>query len=137
MNYSVLIVDDDEDDFILLKSHIKHCHQNVTLASAENGVAAVKKLTEGLHPNLILADAYMPLMSGYELLTWLMESPAYRHIPTIIWTGEMASSEVVRYYQAGANSVMMKPNALQEIEVFCKHWFELVQLPPVVVALSP
>ena len=49
----------------------------------------------------------------------------------------MASSEVNRYYQAGANSVMMKPNAQLEVGVICKHGFELVQLPPVVVELSP
>ena len=48
MNYSVLVVDDDEDDFILLKSHIKRCHQHVTLTFAESGVAAVKKPTGGL-----------------------------------------------------------------------------------------
>ncbi|GAB3225807.1 response regulator [Spirosoma arcticum] len=136
MNYSVLIVDDDEDDFILLKSHIKQCHQHVTLTSAENGLEAIRKLMDGLQPNLILADAHMPLMNGHELLTWLMESRSYRHIPIVIWTGDLSDREITRYYQAGANSVMMKPNALQEIEVFCKHWFELVQLPPVDVEPS-
>jgi CheY-like chemotaxis protein len=136
MNYSLLIVDDDDDDFILLESHIKQCHQNVTLTFAENGVEAIRKLRDSLQPNLILADAHMPLMNGYEFLVWLMDSPSYRHIPIVIWTGEMSAREVTRYYQAGANSVMLKPNALQSVEAFCKHWFELVQLPPVDVVLS-
>jgi CheY-like chemotaxis protein len=94
---------------------------HVTLTFAENGIEAIRILMAGLPPNLILADAHMPLMSGHELLTWLMESPFYRHIRIVIWTGDLSDGEITRYHQAGANSVMMKSNALQEIDVFCKH----------------
>lgn len=132
MNYTVLIVDDDDDDFVLLADRIKQCDQNVVLTFAENGLEAVKKLTGGLRPNLIVVDAHMPIMSGYEFLVWLMESAAYRHIPIVIWTGEMSESEVTRYYHAGANSVMLKLNALQSVQAFCQHWFKLVQLPELV-----
>jgi len=132
MNFSILIVDDDDDDFVLLTARIKQCQQNVTLFFAENGLEATEKLKDGLHPNLIIIDANMPIMNGYELLVWLMKSATWRHIPIVIWTGEMSDSEVTRYYQAGANSVMLKPNALHSVEAFCKHWFELVQLPQLV-----
>lgn len=132
MNYSILVADDDDDDFVLLAAHINQCQQDVTLTRAENGVEATKKLTDGLQPNLIVVDAQMPLMNGYELLVWLMKSTAWRHIPIVIWTGEMSAHEITRYYRAGANSVMLKENALQSVEAFCKHWFELVQLPELV-----
>lgn len=132
MNYSILIVDDDDDDFVLLSARIKQCQQHVTLTFAQNGVEATEKLIGGLQPNLIMVDAHMPIMDGYELLVWIMESASWRHIPVVIWTGEMSESEVTRYYRAGANSVMLKPNALQSVEAFCKHWFELVQLPQLV-----
>lgn len=132
MNYSILIVDDDDDDFVLLSARIKQCQQNVTLTFAQNGVEATEKLMRGLQPNLIMVDAHMPIMNGYELLVWIMESASWRHIPVVVWTGEMSESEVTRYYRAGANSVMLKPNALQSVEAFCKHWFELVQLPQLV-----
>ena len=129
MNHSILIVDDDEDDLFLLETRIRQCQPNLTLIFARNGVEASSRLTEGLRPNLILADSQMPLMNGYEFLQWLTASPAYQHIPIIIWTGDISDRDVTRYYQAGANSVMLKPNALQGVEAFCKHWFELVQLP--------
>jgi CheY-like chemotaxis protein len=132
MDYSVLIVDDDDDDFMLLSTHIKHCHQNVTLIYAQNGIEATEKLMDGLQPNLIIVDANMPLMSGYELLVWLMKSTSWRHIPVVIWTGVMSDSEVTHYYQAGANTVLLKEKALKSVDAFCKHWFELVQLPELV-----
>lgn len=132
MNYSILIVDDDDDDFVLLSARIKQCQQHVALTFAQNGVEATEKLIGGLQPNLIMVDAHMPVMDGYELLVWIMESASWRHVPVVIWTGEMSESEVTRYYRAGANSVMLKPNALQSVEAFCKHWFELVQLPQLV-----
>jgi hypothetical protein len=28
---------------------------------------------------------------------------------------------------------MLKPNALHSVEAFCKHWFEVVQLPQLVL----
>ncbi len=128
MNYSILVVDDD-DDFILLATHLRQCHQNVNLTYAPNGVEATKQLLAGLEPNIIIVDSQMPMMDGYELLNWLMDSDAWRHIPIVIWTGSVSPGEVTRYYRAGANSVMLKQDAMQEVENFCHHWFKLVQLP--------
>ncbi len=129
MNYLLLLVDDDEDDRFLLETCIQQSGQKLTLTSATNGVEAIRQLTEGLRPNLILSDAHMPLMNGYEFLVWLRESPSYRHLPIVIWTGDLPDREVTRYYQAGANSVMLKANAIEGVAAFCKHWFEVVQLP--------
>lgn len=130
MDYSILVVDDDDDDLLLLANHLKQCHQNVTVTHALDGVEATKKLIAGLQPNLIMVDAQMPLMDGYELVVWLMNSEAWRHIPIVVWTGAISGSEVTRYYQAGANSLMLKQDAMQDVEAFCHHWFKLVQLPP-------
>lgn len=129
MNYSILIVDDDDDDLFLLAEHIKQCHQNVSLTFAENGIEATQKLTSGLRPNLLIVDTHMPLMDGYEFLVWQRQSAIFRRIPTLVWTGDISDDEVTHYYEAGANAVMLKPNALQSVEAFCKHWFEIVRLP--------
>jgi len=133
MDYSVLVVDDDEEDFFLLADYIKHCQQNVTLTYAQNGDEAIQKLQEGLEPNLVVVDIQMPRMDGYELLVWLMDSEQWRHIPVVIWTGDISASEVKRYYRAGANSLMLKQDAMKDVETFCHHWFKLVQLPEFVL----
>ena len=134
MNYPVLVVDDDDDDLLLLSANVRQCHQDVSLTYAGNGLEAIEKLRSGLQPNLIIVDAHMPLMDGYELLVWLMRSVSWRHIPVVIWTGDLSPGEVTRYYRAGANSVLLKHKALQSVDAFCQHWFELVQLPELVSA---
>ncbi|SFF22544.1 response regulator [Spirosoma endophyticum] len=128
MNYSILIVDDDEDDFIVLAAKIKQCHQNVILTYASSGAEASQKLIDGLQPNLIIVDVQMPKMDGYELLVWIEGSENWNHIPVVIWTGEISTQEVKRYYRAGANSLLLKQDAFQDIETFCQYWFKLVQL---------
>ena len=130
--YSVLVVDDDEDDLMLLEHHLRSCHQDIQLSKASNGEQVTRQLLDGLHPNLIIIDANMPIMNGHELVVWLMKSIAWRHLPIIVWTGEMTQEEVMRYYRAGANSVMLKRDALAGIDSFCHHWFKLVQLPPAI-----
>ena len=134
MAYSILVVDDDEDDFVLLAAKIKLCQTDVTLTHAVSGEEARRQLQEGFQPHLILVDAQMPRMNGYELLNWIMDSAAWRHIPVVIWTGAISEQEVRRYYQAGANSLLLKQDALQDAETFCRHWFQLVQLPQPVLS---
>ncbi|SFF39608.1 response regulator [Spirosoma endophyticum] len=137
MNYSILVVDDDEDDFVLLAAKIKRCQLDVTLTHASSGEAAKRQLQEGFQPHLILVDAQMPRMNGYELLNWIMDSDPWRHIPVVIWTGAISEQEVRRYYQAGANSLLLKQDALQDAETFCRHWFQLVLLPQSVLSGPP
>ena len=132
MIYSVLVVDDDEDDFILLAAQIKRCHQEVNLTYASSGEDASQLLINGLHPNLIIIDVQMPRMQGYEFLVWLINSQNWRHIPVVVWTGAISETEVTRYYRAGANSLLLKQDALQDIDTFCRHWFKLVQLPQLI-----
>ena len=72
MNFSVLAVDDD--NFLLLTTQINPCQPPVSLTYASNGLEATQRLQDGLQPNLILVDAQMLLMDGYEFLGWIRAS---------------------------------------------------------------
>lgn len=136
MAYSLLVVDDDEDDFILLAAQINQCQQAVSLTHASSGEAASDLLKKGLQPNLILVDAQMPRMDGYQFLVWLMDSERWRHIPVVIWTGAISDQEITRYYRAGANSLLLKQDAMQDVETFCRYWLKLTQLPQLVFSAN-
>ena len=129
MHYNVLVADDDEEDFMLLVDHVKQCHQDVTLSYVPNGEGVIKKLQAGTLPDLIILDAKMPLMTGQETMTAIYAWPAWQHIPVIVWSGLVSGPDILKLHQAGVNSVVLKQNALQHIDVFCKYWLELVELP--------
>lgn len=129
MNYTVLVVDDDEEDFMLLDNHVQVCHPHITLTYVPNGEEAIRKLQEEETPTLIILDAQMPLMGGYETVKVIRESVDWKHIPILIWSGTLMEADIVRYHQAGANSVILKHSVFDQIDVFCHYWLELVELP--------
>lgn len=129
MNYTVLVADDDEEDFMLLNNHVKACHQQVTLTYVQNGEETIRKLREGIRPALVIIDAQMPIMNGYETIRAIRNSPDWQHIPLLVWTESLSDTDNLRYYHAGANSVVLKHSALEQIDVFCNYWLELVELP--------
>ena len=110
---------------MLLSAHI-HQHPNpVTLTYVSNGLDAIAKLQAGMAPCLLLVDAQMPLMDGYELLMWLMGSEVCRPIPVIIWTGNMTDVAVAQYKQAGAKLVILKEDALHDVNAFYDQWLKI------------
>jgi CheY-like chemotaxis protein len=61
--------------------------------------------------DLIISDAHMPAMDGYELTRWLRrEGPEpTRFIPVIIVTGHTRESEVMKARDSGVNFTVAKP----------------------------
>lgn len=129
MNCSVLVVDDDDDDFLLLTLQLNQYQTRISLTQALDGLEATKLLTDGLQPQLLVVDALMPLMDGYELLVWVRNSPVWRQLPVVIWAGDLSQRDITRYYQAGANAIILKKDALGDTDAFFRQWFHLIQLP--------
>jgi len=67
--FKVLIADDEPAALTLISSIIeKKCPDFEVTATAENGKEALDKV-RGLHPDLVISDVKMPLMSGIELVS--------------------------------------------------------------------
>jgi CheY-like chemotaxis protein len=89
-NPTILLVDDDPDDLLLLSDAIKSMDTHCELIEAYDGDAAVALLKElsnrGKVPDLIVLDINMPIMDGRELLTHLKRSKAFKDIPVVVYT---------------------------------------------------
>ncbi len=72
---------------------------------AANGVQALKLLREG-HPNVMLLDLMMPVMSGWEVLEELDESGELPNVPIIVVSAMCAP---------GARACLRKPVDLDEL----------------------
>src|SRR5919202_329933 len=132
MEYKLLVVDDDDEDFMLLATRFNECRHKVNLVHISDTEELIQFIETGVLPDLVIVDARMPLIDGYELVTRLRNSSVWRRVPIIVWTGSVSDEENVRLYEAGANSVILKQDTLEQVQAFCQYWFGLVRLPTVV-----
>ena len=81
---TVLYIEDNVDDFILLKFASRKCGTPFSLRHAADGKQAIAYLTgagayadrdEYPFPDLVLLDLRMPRLDGFELLQWLRSTP--------------------------------------------------------------
>ncbi len=138
-SFAILMIDDDEEDFVLVKESLESRHVKVDLYWAPDGNEAMNFLfrqgeyTNVPHPNLILLDLNMPGKDGFEVLRDLKAHKDLRKIPVVILTSSRDESSVSRGYNIGASSFMLKPLSFDEManamQSLCEYWFALVQLP--------
>ena len=80
----VLIVDDVPDNLSLLHDALDEAGYTVLVAT--HGEAALQRAAQAL-PDIVLLDAMMPGMDGFEVARRLKALPATAHIPIIFMTG--------------------------------------------------
>lgn len=111
-NAVVLVVDDSPDTLALL--HDTLVESGYTVLVADNGKAALK-ITLEVSPDLILLDALMPGMDGFEVCGALKQNLNTRHIPVIFMTGLTESEHVVAGFSAGGVDYVTKPLSPAEV----------------------
>lgn len=75
---TVVAIDDDKDDLIILKDALDEIDASIQFLSFQSGMAAVEWLKKNRNqkPNLVLIDFNMPYMNGLECLAQLREIPS-------------------------------------------------------------
>ena len=144
-NSVVLIAEDAEDDFFMLRRAFERAGIEARLEWARNGEAAKAYLAgeasfedRGEHPlpTVILADLKMPVMNGFELLSWVRSQPFLRRIPFVVLTGSDRSPDINRAYDLGASSYLVKPHGFEELHKVAlslkAYWIVLNQKPELV-----
>jgi CheY-like chemotaxis protein len=123
---TVLYVEDDEDDFTLLKLAARKCGTPFALQHAADGNQAVEYLNgtgtyadraEYPFPDLVLLDLRMPRLDGFEVLNWIRDNPATKTLPVVVLAGSSFRADVRRALELGANSYAVKPAKFEELQV--------------------
>ncbi|MBU8892146.1 MAG: hybrid sensor histidine kinase/response regulator [Bacteroidales bacterium] len=108
-NYSILVVDDSQDNLKTISSYLKESELSLTILKAPNGKIACM-LAEKKLPDLIIMDWEMPEMDGIETLKYLKSLDHTKDIPVIMCTGKMTTSEHLKTaLEAGAVDYIRKP----------------------------
>ena len=108
----VLIVDDVPDNLSVLHDALDESGYIVLVAT--NGESALQRAAQSL-PDIVLLDAVMPGMDGFEVARRLKAHPATAHIPIIFMTGLTETEHVVAAFGAGGVDYVTKPIRAQEV----------------------
>jgi DNA-binding NarL/FixJ family response regulator len=108
----VLVVDDSPGTLGMLTDAIEEAGLTVLVAVA--GHAALS-LVEKITPDVILLDAVMPGMDGFETCRRLKRIPAIAHVPVIFMTGLSETEHIVSGFAAGGVDYVTKPIAPDEL----------------------
>ena len=102
----ILIVDDNLDAREMYGMYLEH--EGFRWAEAANGQDAIQK-TRDAQPSLILMDATMPGMDGWEAARRLKQDAETRDIPLIMLTAHAFQEHRQRAADAGADGFLAKP----------------------------
>ncbi|HEY0857876.1 MAG TPA: response regulator transcription factor [Albitalea sp.] len=108
----VLIVDDVPDNLSLLHDALDEAGYTVLVAT--HGEAALQRAAQAL-PDIVLLDAVMPGMDGFEVARRLKARPDTAHIPIVFMTGLTETEHVVAAFQAGGVDYVTKPIRPREV----------------------
>lgn len=138
---TILMADDDEDDYLLTKKALKESKLLNTLVRVKDGEELLDYLNcRGMYadapcerPGVILLDLNMPKMDGREALKEIKSNADLRDIPIVIFTTSKAEEDIYRSYQLGSNSFITKPvtfeSLIKVMTALGMYWFEIVELP--------
>jgi len=78
----ILLVDDDESICSSLKEHLEG--EGHVVATAANGQQAFRLLRRGDRPDVIVLDAMMPVMNGWDFRSAQLSDPDFANIPVVV-----------------------------------------------------
>jgi len=108
----VLVVDDTVESLQFLTETIGQA--GMTALVAKSGEAALELLGR-VSPSIILMDAVMPGMNGFETTKSIKRNPEWSHIPIMFMTGLTDTRDVLEALEAGGVDYVRKPIIIEEL----------------------
>ncbi len=104
----ILIVDDRAENLLTLEVILDR--KNYEIIRATSGRETLNILMKEPDFALILIDALMPIMDGFETATMIRQSKKLKYIPIIFLTAQMNEPDnILKGFQSGAVDYMLKP----------------------------
>jgi DNA-binding response OmpR family regulator len=108
----VLVVDDHPALIGLIADALTQA--GYTVISAENGEAGLAAVDEH-HPDLVILDLSMPVMTGLQVLRALRNHPETQYLPVIVLTGRDGAADILDCWMGGVDRYLVKPCSMEEL----------------------
>jgi len=107
-----LVVDDSPETLRLLTDALDGA--GMTVMVALDGASAMR-IVDQITPDIVLLDAMMPGMDGFETCKRLKRDAGLNNVPIIFMTGLAETEHIVRGLEAGGVDYVTKPIVVQEM----------------------
>lgn len=108
----VLVVDDSPDTLRMLTDALEEAGMTVLVAlEGKQALAIGEKIT----PDIILLDAVMPSIDGFETCRRIKRDKSLAHVPVIFMTGLTDTEDIVKGLEAGGVDYVTKPIVPDEL----------------------
>jgi PAS domain S-box-containing protein len=111
---TVLIVDDNAENRLLLSSQLRM--ENYNILQASGGVEGLQ-MAQDHDPDIILLDVMMPDMNGFEVCKKIKEDPRTHLIPVIMVTALREVQYRIEGIGSGADEYLSRPHVREELMV--------------------
>ena len=112
---TLLLAEDDEDDYVLFCEAIKDFPGRIQLRWVRNGEELMSALKHD-KTDVIFLDINMPLKNGFECLTEIRNDDKLKGTPVIIYSTSDDSKLIDWMYNAGANLYLCKPTDFRKLK---------------------
>jgi DNA-binding response OmpR family regulator/DNA-binding CsgD family transcriptional regulator len=109
---TILVVDDTPETLSFLTDTLDHAGYTVLIAT--DGESALD-LVDQITPDLVLMDAMMPGMNGFETCRRLKNEKLLSHLPIVFMTGLSQTEHVIEGLAAGGVDYVTKPIVVEEL----------------------
>ena len=129
LKHTVLVVEDNAEDVVLLKRAFRKAGIANPLNVVKDGEEAIKYLSgmdtyadRTLYPMpfLMLLDLRLPRFSGFEVLGWIRNQPAFNGLTIVVLTVSDNVCDMNKAQELGANSYLVKSDNFDELMALVK-----------------
>jgi two-component system phosphate regulon response regulator PhoB len=108
----ILVVEDEAALATMLRYNLEK--QGFRVEEASDGQEALTRIAE-THPDLVLLDWMLPVMSGIEVCRQIRRKAATRDLPVIMVTARTEDQDAVRGLNTGADDYITKPFSIEAL----------------------
>jgi two-component system chemotaxis sensor kinase CheA len=112
----IFLAEDNEDNFLIVKSNLRKLDEPVELIWAKDGQIAIDMLKEPINDiDIFLIDIEMPYLNGVEVTMFINEQDEYNGIPIIALTASVYAEMKKMYLEKGFDYILEKPFERKEL----------------------